>query len=289
MSPSIRCHLFDRAFVFPADMKPGPTFVGLTISLLVLSVIFLVVERYFGSRKNPGPRRGRWLDLTYWFFTPLVAKALSRIATVVPALILVALGVVSMSDLKAGQLRGFGPLSLQPTWLQVIEVYLLADLIAYWVHRLFHRGRWWPFHAVHHSSEDLDWLSSVRLHPVNDLVSRFCQVTPLLLLGFNPLVTVSAAPFFTLYAILLHANVDWDLGPLRSVIASPVFHRWHHSKDRDAWDKNFAGFFAFWDVLFGTYYMPKGRVPENFGIPEEFPKDLIGQLVHPFARAFRKS
>jgi hypothetical protein len=34
--------------------------------------------------------------------------------------------------------------------------------------------------------------------------------------------------------------------------------------------------------------MPKGRVPVDFGIPEEFPKDFIGQLTHPFARAFRR-
>jgi sterol desaturase/sphingolipid hydroxylase (fatty acid hydroxylase superfamily) len=82
--------------------------------------------------------------------------------------------------------------------------------------------------------------------------------------------------------------VNWDFGPLRYVIATPVFHRWHHSKDREAWDKNFAGLFVFWDILFGTFYMPKGRYPENFGIPEEFPKDFVGQLVHPFARALRR-
>jgi sterol desaturase/sphingolipid hydroxylase (fatty acid hydroxylase superfamily) len=141
---------------------------------------------------------------------------------------------------------------------------------------------------VHHSSEDLDWLSSVRVHPVNDLVNRLAEVTPLLLLGFNPFVSLSAAPILTFYAIFLHANVDWDFGPLRYVIATPVFHRWHHSKDREAWDKNFAGFFVFWDILFGTFYMPKGRMPQNFGIPEQFPKDFIGQLIHPFARAFGK-
>ncbi len=31
------------------------------------------------------------------------------------------------------------------------------------------------------------------------------------------------APLITLFAILFHANVDWD--PPRSVIASPRFHR----------------------------------------------------------------
>lgn len=36
--------------------------------------------------------------------------------------------------------------------------------------------------------------------------------------------------------------------------------------------------------IFGTYYMPVGRLPENFGIPEDFPKDFLGQLGRPFAQ-----
>jgi sterol desaturase/sphingolipid hydroxylase (fatty acid hydroxylase superfamily) len=197
--------------------------------------------------------------------------------------------VASVEELRTREFAGFGPISRQPLWLQILEIYALSDFIGYWSHRLFHRGRWWPFHAVHHSSEDLDWLSSVRVHPVNDLVSKLLQVSPLLLLGFNPFATLSAAPFFTLYAILLHADVDWDFGPLRGAIASPVFHRWHHSRQREAWDKNFAGLLPLWDRIFGTYYMPAGRVPEDFGIMEETPRDLLGQLVRPFGGLRRAS
>ena len=269
-------------------MKP-PTILGITSGLLVLSAIFFVIERVIGrNRKRPLLRRGMFTDVCFWFFTPLVTKVLSKGAFIVPVVILASLGILSIESLKNGTYHGFGPLAQQPFWLEILEIYVVFDFFGYWSHRLFHRGRWWPFHAVHHSSEDLDWLSSVRVHPVNDFVSKICQITPFLLLGFKPMVAFSAAGFFTFYAIFLHANVDWDFGPLRYVIATPVFHRWHHSKDREAWDKNFAGLFVFWDILFGTFYMPKGRVPENFGIPEEFPKDFVGQLVHPFARALRK-
>ncbi len=270
-------------------MKSASTFASVTFGLIVLSVIFFAVERVLGkSRGKPVFRAGCFTDVCYWFFTPIVTKALTRLALVLPAGLLVAFGLATVQQLKGGLYSGFGPLGRQPVWLQIVEIYLLVDVIGYWTHRLFHRGRWWPFHAVHHSSEDLDWLSSVRVHPVNDLVSKLLQVTPLLLLGFNPLVSLSAAPVLTFYAIFIHANVDWDFGPLRYVLATPVFHRWHHSKDSAAWDKNFAGLFAFWDILFGTYYMPKGRAPSNFGIPEEFPKDILGQLFQPFARALKR-
>jgi sterol desaturase/sphingolipid hydroxylase (fatty acid hydroxylase superfamily) len=271
-------------------MKSSATLPSVAIALVVLSLLFLVVERGFGTRRGkPMFRRGWQLDVGYWFLTPFVTKAITRFALILPLGGLVWLGVTSVEGLRTREFAGFGPLSRQPLWLQLIEIYALSDLIGYWTHRLFHRGRWWPFHAVHHSSEDLDWLSSVRLHPVNDLVSKLLQVTPLLLLGFNPFATLSAAPFFTLYAIMLHADVDWDFGPLRGVIASPVFHRWHHSRQREAWDKNFAGLLPLWDRLFGTYYMPRGRVPEDFGIMEEMPRDLVGQIVRPFVGLKQKN
>lgn len=263
-------------------MPRDTSLLGVTVGLLILSAFFFLIERLLGRRRRTHSRRGWVTDLCFWFFTPLVTKWLTRLVLLLPIGLLVALGLASFEEFKLREYRGFGPIGAQPLWLQIVEIYLLADLVGYWSHRLFHRGRWWPFHAVHHSSEDVDWLSSVRVHPVNDLVTKFAQVTPLLLLGFNPLATLSAAPFFTLYSLFLHADVDWDLGPLRGIIASPVFHRWHHCKEQEAWDKNFAGLFSFWDRIFGTYFMPPGRVPETFGLVEEFPKDFVGQLTRPF-------
>ena len=92
----------------------------------------------------------------------------------------------------------------------------------------------WGFHAIHHSSKTVDWLSSVRLHPVNDVVSRVLQVLPLYWIGFNAGVLAGFVPFLTLYALLLHANVNWTYGRLRFVIASPTFHRWHHTSEEEA-------------------------------------------------------
>jgi hypothetical protein len=41
------------------------------------------------------------------------------------------------------------------------------------------------------------------------------------------------------------------------VIVSPRFHRWLHADEDAARDKNFPGLLPIWDVLFGTYYMPR--------------------------------
>jgi sterol desaturase/sphingolipid hydroxylase (fatty acid hydroxylase superfamily) len=272
-------------------MQPDKTFLSVTITLVILGAIFFVIERILArgrQRQQPILRRGWVTDIVYWFTTILLTKPLVRLMLILPVGILILSGITSVDVMKLGQYSGYGPLSRQPIWLQVIQIYLIVDFFSYWTHRLFHNGRWWPFHAVHHSSEDLDWLGSLRVHPVNDLINKLAQVTPVLLMGYNPAVTLSTAPILTFYAIFLHANVNWDFGPLRSVIATPVFHRWHHSKDREAWDKNFAGLFPLWDILFGTYYMPKGRYPENFGICEPMPKGYLGQLWEPFAWNLRR-
>lgn len=155
------------------------------------------------------------------------------------------------------------------------------------MHRAFHGRRLWAFHAVHHSSVDLDWLSAVRLHPVNDAVMRVAGMLPVLALGFAPVAVAGIVPVLTLMAILVHANVDWDWGPFRALIASPRFHRWHHTDETQARDKHFAGLLPLWDILFGTYHMPERQRPTSFGTATPVPTSLVGQIVFPFRKTRR--
>lgn len=264
------------------------TLVSLSIGFLLVGAVCWTLERLRPAHsKQPLWRRDSWLDLAYWFFTPLVSKTVSKVGVgVVVVILALLLGMkLDLQHLKAEASKlvaGFGPLSRQPLWLQAVEILVLGDFISYWMHRAFHRGRLWPFHAVHHGSTQVDWLSSVRLHPVNELLTRVAQVIPLFALGFKPTVLAAYVPFLTFYALVLHANVPWDFGPLRAVIASPVFHRWHHTRETEAMNKNFAGFFPAWDLLFGTYYMPRGKQPTDFGIHDPMPATLLGQMLHPF-------
>jgi sterol desaturase/sphingolipid hydroxylase (fatty acid hydroxylase superfamily) len=47
-------------------------------------------------------------------------------------------------------------------------------------------------------------------------------------------------------------------------------------------DKNFASTFAIWDVMFGSYHMPAGELPGDYGIDDkEMPQTLAGQLLYP--------
>jgi len=211
-----------------------------------------------------------------------VTKAITRVcvAAVVIPFAVVAYGKIDRTLFE----HGFGPAGRLPLWVQAAAILLTGDFVGYWMHRAFHGRRLWRFHAVHHSSVDLDWLSSVRLHPVNDALMRVAGTLPVLALGFAPIAIAGVVPVLTFMAILVHANLDWDWGPLRGVVVSPRFHRWHHTSEREARDKNFAGLLPLWDILFGTYYMPRNRRPEVFGTATAVPQGLIGQLAFPFRR-----
>ena len=64
-----------------------------------------------------------------------------------------------------------------------------------------------------------------------------------------------------------------------------MFHRWHHTTLEEGLDKNFAVTFPFLDLIFGTFYMPWGQLPEQFGNGDAgFPDDFWGQFLHPFRR-----
>jgi sterol desaturase/sphingolipid hydroxylase (fatty acid hydroxylase superfamily) len=263
-----------------------PTLVSLAIGLIVLSAVFWAIERWRPAL--PAPRRRRIdtrVDLTYWFFTPLVTRAATRLAVGLVFVLLAWAQGVTLADLRAAVTSRQTWASSLPLWVQAPLILVLADFLAYWTHRLFH-ARWlWPFHAVHHSSKTVDWLSSVRLHPVNDAVARVIQVLPLYWMGFSGGALVAAVPVLTFYALLLHANVSWSYGPFRYLIASPVFHRWHHTSEEEGLDRNFAGLFPFIDLAFGTFYMPPGRQPQRFGVlGDDVPDGLLAQLAYPFRR-----
>jgi sterol desaturase/sphingolipid hydroxylase (fatty acid hydroxylase superfamily) len=243
-----------RWAVVPTPLVAAAVFAGCAAVLWPLE---------WAAGRRPGRRPGLGTDLLFWAFVPLAGKA-ATFATVVA----VAAGLMELTgrDLDPFSCAGWGPVGRQPLWLQAAEVLILADFVFYWTHRAFHATRLWPFHAVHHSSTRLDWLSSMRFHPVNDVISRVCQSVPLVLAGFAPAAVVCMIPVVVAFIVLTHAAVPWTWGPLRYVFVSPVSHHWHHSTSPEAVDKNFAGVLVLWDWLFGTLYLPAGRRPETFGV-----------------------
>jgi sterol desaturase/sphingolipid hydroxylase (fatty acid hydroxylase superfamily) len=264
-----------------------PTLCTAVASFIAFALILIPLERWYRpTARDTSFRAGFRTDLLFWVFTPIVGKTATYAAVTA-----VVAGLMRMTgrELDPFSVTGWGAVGRQALWLQAIEVMLLADLIFYWTHRLFHSTPLWPFHAVHHSSEHLDWVSSMRFHPFNDIVSRVFQAVPLVLLGFAPGAVVCAIPVVVTFIVVTHANVPWTWGPLRNVIVSPVYHHWHHSSETEALDKNFAGMFVMWDYLFGTRHMPRERRPTRYGVSDAaVPTGFLALIIYPFSMIVRR-
>jgi sterol desaturase/sphingolipid hydroxylase (fatty acid hydroxylase superfamily) len=114
------------------------------------------------------------------------------------------------------------------------------------------------------------------------VLGNVCVGLPILLLGFDPRLFLLLGPTLILHTLLVHADVAWTFGPLRFVLVSPHAHRWHHARELENRGCNFAGVFAFYDVVFGTFYLPDSR-PQGFGTQDlALPSGLGGQLAYPF-------
>jgi sterol desaturase/sphingolipid hydroxylase (fatty acid hydroxylase superfamily) len=253
----------------------GGFWLNLLAWLTGLAVVFGILVRLMPC--NPGmywwkDLRAVGADFMYWFIVPVFLN-IGRTLMLIAGVIL----------LFGGREPGFAALREQPLWLQCLEILVVKDVMQFAIHILFHTRLAWKFHAVHHSPAVLDWTSSARFHPVNNLLEFTLSNVAVLLMGFAPAALVVLAPIDLIYAAMVHANLNWTFGPLRYVFASPVFHRWHHTLQQEGLDKNFASTFPILDVMFGTFYMPAGKLPEHFGTGEaDFPDDFWGQFAHPF-------
>jgi sterol desaturase/sphingolipid hydroxylase (fatty acid hydroxylase superfamily) len=251
---------------------------------IALAAIFTILTWFWAC--NPGKpwwhKRDLVTDLCYWFFIPVITRFL-RIGLLIAAAAMI-FNITTPEGLIAFYENGHGPLATLPLFAQGIIFLIGEDFIMYWSHRWFHDVPvLWKYHAVHHSSEELEWISAARFHPINLFLGSVLADVVMLFAGVSPNVFVILGPLTIAHSAFVHANLDWTLGPFKYVIASPVFHRWHHTAADRGGEKNFASTFPILDVIFGTFYMPAGQLPDSYGIDDrKFPQTFGAQLVHPF-------
>lgn len=247
--------------------------IKLIYAFAIFFVIFTPLELLFPLHSQKFFRQGWLADFIHFFVTRIFVNLFLAIAVFS---LLPVLDVFVNSDIQQF-------IADQPFWLQLTTAVFVQEIGAYFAHRLLHTVPFlWKFHAIHHSSEEIDWLSSARLHPLDQTFTRICGFIPLYLLGFTKEILGLYIIVVTFNAIFIHANVRFSFGPLKWVIATPEFHRWHHANDPAVYTKNLAGTFPIIDLIFGTLYLPKNKKPTQYGIGEPMPHDYLHQLTHPF-------
>ncbi|MDP3896957.1 MAG: sterol desaturase family protein [Mesorhizobium sp.] len=271
--------LLGGAGVEVAPGRDAPVHLGfdwLVLNVVLLSLVFVPLERLFPLRPEQGTFRPGWTTDGIYFIVSHVAVELLTFFTLLPATL------VS----QAWQARWLGAqMANLPVVAQVFLVMLVADLTQYWVHRGFHRIGWaWPFHAIHHSTRNMDWLAGSRLHVVDIVATRALILVPLFVLGFSETALYIWLAIVAVQATLNHVNMPLRLRWIEQILVTPRFHHWHHAVSPI--DKNFAVHFPWIDRLFGTYHMPGDLWPDEVGIHgDPVPDDFGRQLVWPFRKA----
>lgn len=259
------------------ELSGGP-YLGLDwflLNLIVYSAVFIPLERLYARLPGQPLFRASWpTDFTYFFISALLVQVMTLV-TLRPAMVLFDWAAAPTLQ---GWVRGW------PAAAQFVGLIAVTDFTQYWVHRAFHAvPLLWRFHAVHHSADQMDWLAGSRLHMVDIAVTRGLTYVPIYVLGFSDGPLMAYLVLVSAQATFIHANVRFEFGALRWLVATPQFHHWHHAAEHDAVDKNFAVHLPLLDVMFGTAYLPD-RWPSAYGLVggDAAPAGYLRQLWWPF-------
>jgi sterol desaturase/sphingolipid hydroxylase (fatty acid hydroxylase superfamily) len=167
------------------------------------------------------------------------------------------------------------PELLGPVWLQVPIVLVTVSLFRYWMHRLQHTIPFlWELHSYHHRVTDLQASNTLVSHPIDFALRNVVIFLLLGVIGFSPLALLIAVPATNISGTFSHCGGDVKGRLLNYLFVTPEVHRWHHSAqvpDGYGYSCNYGVEFSFWDIIFGTFYLPvKNGVaeqPERIGYP----------------------
>ncbi len=177
-----------------------------------------------------------------------------------------------------------------PVPLQMLLMMMVADGFRYWLHRWAHEWELlWRFHAVHHAPHKLYWLNVGRFHPVDKSLQFLFDTLPFIILGVSQEVLALYAVCYAMNGFFQHSNVDLRLGFFNYVISGPELHRWHHSKWKKESNHNYGNNLILWDVIFGTWYLPVGKVVGELGlVNRSYPDTFLEQMASPFTPGLDK-
>lgn len=248
----------------------------LGVWLVLLAVIFVPLERWFALRTSRVWRPGMATDLGYYFLSSLLPAVLMAVP--------LALAATAFKTVVPAPF--YAAVAALPLWLRIVLAFVIAEIGFYWGHRLSHEWRWmWRFHAVHHSAEHMDFMVNTRAHPVDMVFTKLVGIVPLYALGLSgPNAASAAVPAIvivigTIWGFFIHANLRWRLGWFESVLATPAFHHWHHTRT-DHIDRNYASMLPVMDRVFGTWYLPR-KWPAEYGTDTPVAAPIHRQIIDP--------
>ena len=251
--------------------------------LVTFAIIFFFLEQIRPAQPN---KKYLQSDNKVEIFYPLVSQIITSPLSVFATAYLTVMGMGSVlpHQIFSQQIADL------PYWVQVLIGLFVIDFALYIRHRFVHHFCW-PYHAIHHSARHMTWLTKLRLHPIDAVVMGVINTIVLYVFGFSLESIITAQYIMLIWNYFVHANVRLVFPSfLHYIIGSPHVHRWHHATEKAAVNKNFTIMFCFIDVLFGTFYAPRDRLPKRLGIFDDgrvqLQDNIFSHLVYPFQRHY---
>lgn len=153
------------------------------------------------------------------------------------------------------------------SWWVVFICFVLDDLRYYWWHRISHERRWfWASHVVHHSSQHYNLSTALRQTWTGKIIGSLLFQTPLVLIGFHPLMVIFVGGVNLVYQFWIHTELIDRMGPFEWLFNTPSHHRIHHATNPRYLDANYAGTLIIWDKMFGTFIPEETNEKPRYGI-----------------------
>jgi sterol desaturase/sphingolipid hydroxylase (fatty acid hydroxylase superfamily) len=255
------------------------SFVGAFSFSIATVVICVLLERLRPAIKQP--LSAIWLNLLY--IIPVSAISLTFNPLV---------GGLTTSVVNAA---GGGLIVLPTSGLWIIFgilVYLLVmDFAEFSFHCAQHKFAFlWTLHSLHHSDEELNASTTYRHFWAEGAIK---SVTIYLLVGLLFKADHSIVFWYTLALIsnslFAHMNLRCGFGRWSWLINTPQYHRLHHSSLPQDWNKRFAAMLPIFDVIFGSYVMPKSDEYPPTGLDDgSRAENLLVVMLWPVRNHFRE-
>ncbi len=190
---------------------------------------------------------------------------------------------------------------IQVMFMFTCTLFIVSDFSRYWLHRIMHSiPILWEFHKVHHSAKVLTPITFYRIHPIENLLFGFRYalsagvVSGVFIYLFGAMIGVvdilGVNIFLFIFSLagsnLRHSHIKiMYFHLLENIFISPYQHQIHHSSKYP--HKNYGGYLAIWDKVFGTLIYSKDVKTIRFGVAVESFQTLSNILFTPFISSYK--
>lgn len=279
--------------------------------IYLLSSIFLAIVYFYVTKKNSRliTSSKLWLHPSakldyYYFFLSYFINILLLVPFIVSAktvALFVNKELYFYFDYYDNSFFSYKQIVLMYT----ISIFVVSDFTRYWLHRFLHMIPFlWEFHKIHHSAKVLTPVTFYRVHPVENFLFGLryslsvgfvtgvfiylfgAKVDIYMVFGVNIILFV-----FSLFGSnLRHSHIPFSYGEfIEKWLLSPKQHQIHH--DKKHFNKNFGGYIAIWDRLFGSLTLSKDVKVLKFGLRREQMKDYLSLkylIIRPFINLLKR-